>query len=279
MDNPIRLFIQKITKLPTLPAIAQEVLNLTFDDSVSIRRLEGIIENDPPIASRILSVSNSAFFGIEKPNLSIGNAIVRIGFDNVRHIALGIALLSVFRNGHRSHPLDPVRIFKHSIAVGMIARFLANQFRWHDQDEIFACGILHDLGMLVMNSYAEEMYFRVLDAIKGDEPLREAEIRVLGFSHTNVGVWLAQKWNLPESVQATIQFHHDPLLSNSKQIALIYLADCICNKKLFCATLHRPTISIDEAVFEQIGISRTHFADIESTISESMFSEGIFIHE
>jgi putative nucleotidyltransferase with HDIG domain len=279
MDDPLRLLIQKITKLPTLPAIAQEVLNLTFDDSVSIRRLEGIIENDPPIASRILSVSNSAFFGIEHPNLSIGNAIVRIGFDNVRQIALGIALLSVFRNGNRSHPLDPVQIFRHSIAVGMIARFLANQFKWHDQDEIFACGILHDLGILVMNSYAEEMYFKVIDSMKREESLSDAETRVLGFTHTTVGVWLAEKWNLPDSVLATIRFHHDPLLSTSKQIDLIYLADCICSKKYFCLTVHRPAISIDEAVFDRLNISRADFADIEPTISESMFSEGIFTYE
>jgi putative nucleotidyltransferase with HDIG domain len=279
MDDPIRLFIQKITKLPTLPAIAQEVLNLTFDDSVSIRRLEGIIENDPPIASRILSVSNSAFFGIEKPNESIGNAIVRIGFDNVRQIALGIALLSVFRNGTRSHPLDPVQIFKHSVAVGMIARFLAIQFKRHDQNEIFACGILHDLGILVMNSYAEEMYFRVIDSMQREESLLDAETRVLGFTHTTVGAWLAEKWNLPDAVLATIRFHHDPLLSNSKQIALIYLADCICSARFFCATEYRPVNSIDDSVFDRFNISRADFTAIESTIDESMFSEGIFIHE
>jgi len=279
MDNPMRLIIQKIKKIPTLPAIAQEVLHLTLDDSVSTQRLEEIIEHDPPIASRILSVSNSAFFGIDKPNLSIRNAIVRIGFDNVRQIALGIALLSVFRNGNRSHPIDPIQIFRHSIAVGMMAKFLANQLKWRDRDEIFICGMLHDLGMLVMNSYAEEMYCKVIASIKKGEPLCDTETRVLGCSHTTVGEWLAEKWNLPEAVIETIRFHHDPLLSGSNQIALIYLADSLCNMKYFCATSNRPAISIDETVFDRLNISRSHFIEIESAISGDMFSEGIFAHE
>ena len=275
----MRLFIQKITSLPTLPAIAQEVLNLTYDDSVSIQRLEEIIEHDPPIASRILSVAGSAFFGIEMPNVSIGNAIVRIGFDNVRHIALGIALLSVFRNGSRSHPLSPAKIFKHSIAVGLIARLLANHFRCEDQDEIFACGILHDLGILVMNSHAEEMYRRVIDSMQREESLPEAETRVLGFDHTTVGAWLAEKWNLPAAVLEAIRFHHDPLLSKSKLTALIYLADCICSRKYFCSTAYRPAVSIEDSVLDRLGISRTDIAEIESSIDESMFAEGIFSHE
>jgi len=278
-DDPARLFVQKITKLPTLPAIAQEVLSLTFDDSVSVRRLEEIIEHDPQIASRILSVSNSAFFGVETPNVSIRNAIVRIGFDNVRHIALGIALLSVFRNGIRSHPLNPENILKHSLAVGLIARLFANHFRCFDQDEIFACGILHDLGILVMNSYAEETYGRVIGSMRRGEQLSDTEKRVLGFSHSTAGVWLAEKWNLPASVQAAIRFHHAPLSSDSKQVALIHLADGICSEKYFCSTAQRPSGSIDDAVFDRFEISRVDFAEIVSTISRDMLSEGVFIHE
>lgn len=279
MDDPARLFVQKITKLPTLPAIAQEVLSLSFDDSVSVRRLEDIIEKDPQMASRILSVSNSAFFGIETQNASIRNAIVRIGFDNVRHIALGIALLSVFRNGSRSHPLSPEKILKHSLGVGLIARVLAHHFSYSDQDEIFACGILHDLGILVMNSYAEEMYVRVIDSMGRGESLPDAEERVLGFSHSTVGTWLAEKWNLPGPILTAIRFHHDPLSANSRQVCLIHLADCICSEKYFCSTQQRPSGLIEDSVFDRYEIPKADFEEIVATINIEMLSEGIVIHE
>lgn len=112
-----------------------------------------------------------------------------------------------------------------------------------------------------------------------EESLTDAETRVLGFDHTTGGAWLAEKWNLPAAVLDAIRFHHDPLLSNSLQVALIYLADCICSRKYFCATAYRPAVSIDDSVLDRLGTSRADLAEIESTIDESMFSEGIFSHE
>jgi putative nucleotidyltransferase with HDIG domain len=280
MDDSLRLIVQGISRIPTLPVIAQEVLSLISNDSVSVARLEGVIENDPPIASRVLSVSNSAFFGTEVPNTTVGNAIVRIGFDNVRNIALGIALLTMFGNGGRGRPLDTKRIFKHSLSVGLIAKFLAERFRFPDRDELFLCGMLHDLGILAMNCYFSDLYYNVVDEIKNETCLLAAEKKVLGFTHTDVGAWLADKWNLPDSVSAAIRFHHGPLPSQDRQVALIHLSDYISSKNFFSATDHVCLVNPDYSVFDMLEFSPDDMSAMETTIAEEgIFSGGVFVYE
>jgi len=250
MDDSLRLFVQRIRKIPTLSVIAQEVLNLTSNDSVSIAKLEGVIEHDPPIASRILSVSNSAFFGTQAPNTTVSNAIVRIGFDNVRNIAFGVALLTMFSDGEPRRPIETKRIIKHSLAVGIIAKVLAGHFGFCDRDEVFVCGMLHDLGILVMNSHFGDRYSRVVDELRAEKSLLAAERKVLGFTHPEIGMWLADTWNLPEDVSESIRFHHEPFLSGSRQIALVHLADHISFKNSFCPTRQVYTESLDHLIFD-----------------------------
>src|SRR5512139_3028347 len=96
MSDSLKQHVQQITQLPTIPVVAQEILKLVHDELTSVDKLDNIIENDPPITAKILSVANSAFFGYKTPTKNIHNAILRIGFNNVRDIALGVSLMTVF---------------------------------------------------------------------------------------------------------------------------------------------------------------------------------------
>ena len=92
MNDSLKLQVEKITRLPTIPVIAQEIMALINDDLLSVNRLVKLIENDPAISSKILNVANSAFSGLAMPAKTLDNAIMRIGFDSIRNIALGISL-------------------------------------------------------------------------------------------------------------------------------------------------------------------------------------------
>jgi len=279
VTEPLRLLVQKIPKLPTLPHIAREMLDRMSDDMVSVRRLEEVIENDPAMSAKILSVSNSAFFGLETPNTSVSGAIMRIGFNNVRNIALGVALMTVLDRERHEQPLDGRRIFRHSVAVAMVSKLLSDDLKFGNRDEVFVYGMLHDLGFLVMNNFFPDHYRRVMDEFAGETSLIEAEKKVLACSHADVGAWLAYQWNLPGAVSAAIRYHHAPALAHDearKLTALVHVADWITSRSPFNVTEKGPSYPLEPSSLTLLGIGKKDLADIERGIDRNIFSRGLF---
>jgi putative nucleotidyltransferase with HDIG domain len=200
MVNSLKEYVQRIKNLPTIPMIAQEILGVVNKDMTSVDKLEKIVENDPAISAKILSVANSAFFGVTTPAKTLNRAIMRVGFDNVKNIAIGISLMTVLGNGKQGKSADYQRIFNHSITVGFVARVIAKKIKMSTSDEILINGLLHDIGFLVLNRFFPDNYLKVLNLFEQGTPLLDAEKEILDFTHADIGAWLAEQWKLPASV-------------------------------------------------------------------------------
>ncbi|MBI5055899.1 MAG: HDOD domain-containing protein [Nitrospirae bacterium] len=273
MNESLRLHVQKITKLPTIPVIAQAILKIVSNDLASADELEEIIRKDPPISAKVLSVANSAFFGTGTPTTDIKNAVVRIGFDNVKNIALGISLMTVLDDGKRNGIFDYMRIFEHSTVVGAAAKALARKLDSDIPEDVFINGMLHDIGFLIMNKYFPESYGRVLDMFKEKKSLLEAEEAVFGFTHADMGTWLVDKWNLPDIILDTTQYHHAPSKAkrNLNLAALAHVADFIATRSIFSATKEDPNYPFDKASLDILGISENGLKDLEAEIKSEIF--------
>ncbi len=278
MNESLRLFVQKIPKLPTLPSIAQEVLTLTNDESTSIDELENTIQKDPSTSAKILGFSNSAFYGLSTPVSTIRDAVIRIGFNNVKNIALGISLMTILGNSKEAHAMDYQRIFRHSFAVGIISKLFSDELAKDISDKIFTGGLLHDIGFLVLNRFLSENYQKVIDEFESDAPLLEAEKKVLGFTHADIGTWLADKWSLPDTLTEIILYHHTPSLSkkHQKDVSLVHLADIVATRKSYGITMKEPLYPFDFSTLEMIGTTEAHLMDMESKISDNLFPDRIF---
>jgi putative nucleotidyltransferase with HDIG domain len=270
--------VQRIKNLPTIPIIAQEILSTTRSESTPVSKLEKIIENDPAISAKILSVANSAFFGVTAPAKTLGNAIMRVGFENVKNIALGISLMSVLGNGKQGKPADYQRIFNHSITVGFIARLLAKKLKAGFAEEIVMNGLLHDIGFLVLNRYFPDSYLRVMNELEKGHDLLGAEKKVMDFTHADIGAWLADQWNLPANVLESTRYHHTPALADKseKQVAMIHVADCLASAGILSPTDTNPNFILEPAALEILGISEENLKMIETEISGLSFSGEIF---
>ncbi len=279
MNDVAHLFIKKITKIPTLPVVAQEIINLTSDDLISIEKLESVIENDPSISARILSVSNSVFFGTEIPNTSINNAIVRIGFNNIKNIAIGIALFTLLIKRNTSSPLSNSRLFKHSVAVGLISKMLADFLDFHGRDETFLCGMLHDIGLLFMNSYMADTYYPVIHELKDEKLLCDAEKKVLGYTHSDIGFWLANQWKLPDNVKNSVYFHHRPELTKDKAVLIVHIADYLSSINSYSAFERTEKYKINNNALELLKLSINDIKEIEKKIDRDIFSNRVFLYD
>lgn len=276
-NDSLKVFVKKIPALPTLPVIAQEILMLIDDDLVSANKLEHIIEKDPAISLRILSLANSAFWGIASVR-TLGDAVFRIGFNNVRYLAVGVSLMTLFDN-KKHMKADYHKIFNHSVAVGFIAKLLSMNIQSMVSEEILINGMLHDIGILVLSRYFPDSYAKVTDLAAKGKPLIEAEKTVLDFTHAEIGSWLAEEWKLPRTIIDTTLYHHEPSLAerNLLQVAVVHLADFLTTKSVLRATAHDPQYSLDPACIDMLGMSDSDLNRIESQIKSGELFSGLFV--
>ncbi len=270
MNDSLKAYVEQITKLPTVPAIAREILNLVDDNKISVTRLENIVEKDPSIAAKILSVANSAFFGLKIPVTTINSAIIRIGFNNVKNIALGISLMTVLDDGRAEHKAYYKKVFRHSAVVGVVSRFISESINLNISEEMLLNGLLHDIGYLVLNRYFSDNFMKVINTFEREGSLLEAEKAVLDFTHADIGMWLAGKWELPDIFTDTIHYHHTPSAAkeNLKHIAVVHLADYITTGNIFRITEKDPGYPFDRSALDILGITEEDLKDIESKIGD-----------
>lgn len=269
MNDSLRLYVQKITKLPTLPVVAQEIMKILEEDTATAGTLEKILIKDPPISAKILSVANSAFFGFKTQTVDVRSAIIRIGFSNVKNIALGISLMTVLEDKTYKQVLDYSRIFDHSSAVGLTAKHLLKGLNLNMTGGLFINGMLHDIGFLILNRYFSDSYLKVLEVFKSTGSLLEAETAVYGFTHADIGTWLLDKWNLPEDIVEVARYHHAPgeAKKYKKQAAVIHVADFITSKNIKSVIKRDPCYLLDPASLEILGISEDDFRGLEAYVT------------
>ncbi len=214
MDQKQRLrqITEKVIGLPSLPTVVTQLINLVGDPATSARDISQLISADQALTAKILKVANSAFYGFPRKIATVQLAIVVLGFETVKNLGLSVAVLKRFHAG-KAHPLfDRQQFWEHAIGCGVAARMLVRKRNRKLEGEAFVAGVLHDIGKLILIEYFPDEFGESLE-LACDELLTisEAEMKVIGVTHAEIGGWLAEKWNLPESLVQAITYHHNPL--------------------------------------------------------------------
>lgn len=276
-EKSIRVVVQKIPKLPTLPSVAERILGMVDDDCSSVDSIVHTVEQDPAIVAKVLSFANAAFYGGGNPVLSVGDAVMKIGFKNIRSIALGISLMTIFADNKGRYASAYRRVFCHSFAVGAIANRIAERAGNGILQEAFIAGLLHDIGQLVINKYFNDDYVRIMDEFQKGSFLIDAERHVLGITHADIGLWLADKWNLPLVIQDAIYYHHCPgeAPRNQKAVAVVHLANVVAERRsLGPIESTSPVNPLDYSALELLGLTERDLEVIESEIDpDSLIAE------
>ncbi|HOF39748.1 MAG TPA: HDOD domain-containing protein [Candidatus Hydrogenedentes bacterium] len=230
LGAPLRLsrvarLVRRLTSLPALPETLHQVRAAVESLDSSVRSVADIISLDPPIAAKILSVANSAFYGFAQPIHDLVHAISLMGLRETYGIVLSttvIDLVSKWKNlEYRSFWLE-------SMCCAAAARICARASGRRGLPGIFAAGLLHDLGRAALLEIAPDACAKIDPGLTGHE-LLDAEERLIGLSHTEAGYELARQWGLPPEIAAPIRFHHDPMRATEarEHVAIISLADAM----------------------------------------------------
>lgn len=224
--------LEKIDDLPTLPAIAMEVNKMLEDYDVSIRDLSNKIEKDQSIASKILKLVNSAFFGLSTKVSNIPHAMTLLGFNTVRNAVVSVSIIKSFKDKNNPGDFSMKDFWRHSVGVAVTSRHLSHILKIGVPDDCFIGGLLHDMGKLVIAQHFPDLFVTALNASSDNNiSFYQAEKQNNPTDHARVGGYLAKKWRLPLGLSDAIKYHH--LMSKNAQdvdlLSVVYSADLIYN--------------------------------------------------
>lgn len=222
-----------IQKLESMPVQAAQAFQIASDPKAKQDDFVKVIEADEALSARIIRVANSVYFFRGTKATDIENAVNNIGLEELRCLISATMLKSLL------HGQSEVReaVWANAVATGIACREIASLGQDISTGSAFLCGLLHDVGKLIMIQRGGRLYEKVLTLLAAEEisPI-EAEERVFELNHVEVGKWIAEHWNFPEPVIVAISFHHQPWHErNTKQPAklgvaqLVKCADTICH--------------------------------------------------
>jgi len=227
--------IQQIGQIATLPEITVKIIELVEDPDATAQDLHKVIEFDPALCSRVLKVVNSSFYGLPGQIGSINRAIVLLGLNAVKNIAISASLAKLFRGGNISNAFSAKDLWTHSTASAATSKLIADELGMSCSDEAFLAGLMHDIGVIVELQYDRSSLADVINEIAGPDgvpvgDMLEAERKNFGATHQEFGRALCNKWKFPQIFSLVSGAHHNPLEvpEDSRALPLVvYAADRI----------------------------------------------------
>lgn len=232
-DEVVKRVVGKIEKLPSLPRVYSQLMSALANEKSSIDEVANILKQDVAICAKVLQVVNSAFFRLPRSIGKIEEAVRYLGLTTVKHIALAVEVFHA--NAGKSHPptgFSLEALQRHSLLVGEVAAnfFSAKQTK----EDAFVVGLLHDIGRLLIGVELAELMNQIAQEMRSSNcSLTEAEEKVLGVTHAEIGGYLLSLWGLPYPVIEAVANHHAPSRVETTEfgiLAAVHVGDALINE-------------------------------------------------
>ncbi len=254
------------TRIASLPEVVMRLEQTLDDPRADFTDFARIISEDSALSARLLRIVNSSMYQLPRRIDSIAQAITVIGTRQLHALVQATSIVRLFQ-GFEELGVDMEQFWRHSIAVGIVARAIATQRRCGNVEHFYVLGLLHDVGRLVLYLERPQAMSQALElACSSDMRLVQAEQSVLGFHHAEVGGALIQGWKLPESLIEPVTYHHDPeaARSFSEEAAVVHLADLIAHAMELGSSGEPAVPTLDEAAWQRL---RLRVSDLEPIVT------------
>lgn len=214
-----------IDKMPSLPTTVTKIMEICNDPRTSPADLNRVISLDPVLMGKVMRLINSAYYGLSQEITSLARAIIMLGINTVKNLALSTAILGTLGQKEDFHALNMDGYWRHSLGVGVTAKLIAKHRRVDPKvlEEYFIAGLLHDIGKIPLNNRFPQDYIVALGhSDRDNSSLFLAESEVFGMNHAQVGALILKAWNLDESIQDVILHHHKPQGYTGSHKELLY---------------------------------------------------------
>lgn len=261
--------IRNNLNIPTIPEVVQRIETLVNDPDSGTREIGAVVAEDAPLAAKVLRIANSAFYGLSNECVSTEQATTVLGIKVLKNIVMQVAVMGQFDHLQGSSVFSVEDFWSHAIDTAHLCSFLAQRARGKVQlapEEFYVCGLLHDIGKVVMLDGLGKPYLTLAErSVTERQPLHLLETRELGFNHTEVGTLVASRWGLPSAVADAIRYHHGPRenVAASPVVALVAHANLMMHR-VREGNLAAASSVIDTATAQLVGLSS---ADVDAAVA------------
>lgn len=263
-SEQVRNLIAKIDDLPTLPNVISSILEILENPKSTARDIDNVIKTDQALTAKTLKMVNSAYYGFPRRITTVTDAVVILGFNTVRSLALSATVCKMFLGGTKD--FDREALWEHSIAVAFAARIIAKRVKYPDEEEAFVAGLLHDIAKIVEDQYFHEEFMEAVNRSKDEEiSLLETEREELGMDHTLIGRRVADKWNLPIKITKVIGYHHQPEFAGIDEqeiTSIVHVADVLVRIREIGDSGNYGPIDINKTAIATLKLAKKDLAEI-----------------
>ncbi len=280
-EERLRARLAKLDTLPSLPTVVGRLMQLIEDPKSTMSELEVLLDSDPAIALKVRQVANSAAVAgaSAKGAASLKDAITRLGTRKVGAIAQQIALINSMVQPD-ANDFDLRKFWGHSLACAIVAdRVHDGEFvDWEERvpfNDYWIAALLHDCGKAIQGFFFWDWFERIIETMEEEEcSFYEAET-ALGdglITHDQISEMLLQKAEMPEELVEAVGLHHEPGDSPAPLVALIHVADALCNEMGFG---YNETVKVkyDRKALKTLGLTKETISEMVETLREPVARE------
>ena len=283
-ENRLKRIHDYISHMPSLSTTSTKVLEVCNSPSASANDLNRVISLDPVLTGHVLKLINSAYYYLPNEVTSLTRAIILLGLNTVKNLALSMVVLDSLGGEGSFQNFSMDDFWTHSICVGVTAKSLAaiKGIPVTRREEYFVAGLLHDLGKIPINTRFPDDFSKALELTTVEQvPLYQAENRIFGIDHCVVGGMIADKWKLSGTINEALCHHHDPNQAKEEcnpLVTIVALGNMYSNFfQLGSSGSSAPEESMMQVLLEKIGVSWEAISGLYETIAEEIEKAKVFL--
>ena len=264
--------LRGLVELPPMPNIILKAREIMEDPGSSLKDLAGVIEHDQAIVARVLALANSAYYGLSGLVSSIQHASILLGQKTLGELITIAASSQLLSKKLKGYMLLPGDLWKHSLAVALGSRIIAEKRNAECIEDAFIAGLLHDAGKIILDPYVVERKRAFKKALGNGQPkFIDAEKEVLGFDHAEVMSRAVRFWRYPENQSTAIRYHHYPSRADDSEMAfIIHLADFTAKEAGFKSENGASPPELEPQTLRYFGFQKQDLSHIAAQITASV---------
>jgi len=267
-----KLILRRLKELPPMPQVMFKAREVMDDPKSNFKALSDILETDQAMATRVLRLSNSAYYGLAGKVSSVQHASVLLGYKTVGEIVSMAGSSTLLGDSLEGYKLDAGDLWHHSMAVALASKIISKKVKPEMENDAFAAGLIHDSGKIVLDKYLMERQGLFQDFMDdGQKTFLEAEKNILGFDHSEIASLMCQSWKIPNSLTNAICYHHYPSRSKDSILAyIVHVADSLSLMSGIGTGIDGMLYKMDSRALEYLGLPEENLASIIEETVESV---------
>jgi HD-like signal output (HDOD) protein len=282
-DTILKVIQAYVHKMPALPVTVAKVLEITNNPKTSPADLNQIISLDPVLMGKVMRLINSAYYSLPNQITSLVRAIIMLGINTVKNLALSTAVLGTLGKSSDFQALNMEGFWRHSISVGVTAKLIANRRNVDPKlrEEYFIAGLLHDIGKIPLNNkLAKEYVEAISNTDREHTPLYKSEEQIMLVNHAMVGKLIIENWRLGENLSDAVCFHHnlgEYTGTHRDLVVTVAIANLFSNTYELGFSGDRYPETLSDEVLGEMGVDWEYLESIEDTVKAEIEKAQVFL--